>query len=46
VMPQSASTPAATRSMATSTHAFHVHSVAIQPSLLRAGGCWDTRVLP
>ena len=46
-MPQpAAATPAATRSMAASTHAFHVHIVAVTPSLLRAGGCWDARVTP
>ena len=41
-----ASTPAATGSMAASTHAFHVHIDAVEPSLLRTGGCRDTRVNP
>jgi hypothetical protein len=44
MMSQSAaSTPAATGSMAASTHAFHVHIDAIEPSLLRTGSCRDTR---
>jgi len=42
MMAQSATaTSAATRSMATSTHALHVHIVAVQPSLFAACGLSD-----